>query len=660
MSKNNTKSLQSKVKLRLSIIAVLAIWIIASIACVISGQLYYSQIKKTYFSELESCSNKLSSWLTEKTSVIESTANMFIGYEFDKYNTTCLNFLVNYAESDEQIYASYVGYSDGSSIFSDGWVPEPGEYDVLTRDWYVQAAASDTPIVTDPYIDAATGRLVITCATKLVRNDKIVGVLAADIFIDNVSEVIGELRIDENGYAMLTTASGDVIVHRNADFIPSVDADGNETLHNLDEILSGYDSVKAQDAVIKFADYDGASVYYAETIVEKTGWRLGYAMSWWDYQGAILGVLAVFAVATCICGIVMMLGIFIELKRAFKPLAEIAKDAEKLAEGSLDISFEYRAKDEIGLLCRTIENNALAVKNYINDISARLDAITHGQFDKQSEVEYYGDYVSIKTALDNISSSLGSVFDGIEGASEAVFGGAGGVSNGASQLAESVSKQTELISVIIDDVNTVSDTVANNVTRTDEARALARDTAKIVSDSDSQMSELLVAMKKIAHSSEEIKKIIAAIEDIAYQTNILALNASIEAARAGAAGKGFAVVAEEVRNLAGKSAEASEQTTRLIEQSVEAVASGIECADAASESLQQVVAQTKRIDEIIVNINEDSHQQRTYIKEVNRKINLVADYVTSAAANAEESAAASEELNSQASSLKYMLDQFSE
>ena len=660
MSKNSTKSLQSKVRLRLSATAVLAVWLIASLACVISGNLYYDQVKKTYFAELNGCSNKLTSWLNEKTAVVQSTADLFVGYEFDKYDTTCLNFLVNYAESDEQIYASYVGYADGTSIFSDGWVPEPGEYDVLTRDWYVQAAASDTPIVTDPYIDAATGKLVITCATKLVRGDKTIGVLAVDIFIDNISDVVGELKIDDNGYAMLTTASGDIIVHKNADFVLSVDADGNETFRNIGEAIGGYNSAEAQNAVIKLADYDGTSVYYAETIVEKTGWRLGYAMTWWNYQGTIIGVLAIFAVSTCVLGIIMILGISFELKKTFKPLAEIAKDAEKLSEGSLDISFDYKAKDEIGLLCRTIENNAAAVKNYIDDISARLDAITHGQFDKQSEVEYYGDYVSIKTALDNISTSLGEVFNGIEGASEAVFGGAGGVSNGASQLAESVSKQTELISVIIDDVNTVSDTVANNVTRTDEARALARDTAKTVSESDVQMRELLVAMKKIAQSSEEIKKIIAAIEDIAYQTNILALNASIEAARAGAAGKGFAVVAEEVRNLAGKSAEASEQTTRLIEQSAEAVASGIERADAASESLQQVVAQTKRIDEIIVNINEDSHQQRTYIKEVNDKINLVADYVTSAAANAEESAAASEELNGQATSLKYMLDQFGE
>lgn len=658
MADKKNKGIKSRVRHRINLTVVAAVYFIAILAGATITYRSQNQTNETVVARLENCNNELTTWFTSKITITEFMVHEVIKREYYNNDEQCFEFLVDCMDMDEDFYACYIGYSDGKCIFSDGW-EVPADYIATQRDWYIEAATSDGVVITDPYTDADTGRLVITCASKIVGEDgNIIGVIASDIFIDRISEIVNSLRIDENGYAFLTTFDGNILVHENEDFVPYADKNGNDVMTKISDAMSGHDSEKLLNNVITVRDYNGEKIKCSETSVDITNWVLGYALDYGEYYADILNVCMILIVVTILFTILIAAYIAYLVKFAFKPMAGIAQNARRVSEGDLDVTFDYTGSDEIGEVCRTIENNNRVMKDYITDISRRLDGLSRGDFDMTSEVAYVGGYASIKKSLDDISAALKNVFTGIEGASAAVFGGAGGVANGANQLAEEASRQTELIGDIVNGVNAVAEKIKNNVDKTDDARNVAVKTAETVRNSSDQMKQMLEAMDEISKATEEIQIIIGTIEDIAFQTNILALNASVEAARAGEAGRGFAVVADEVRNLAGKSAEASLETSKLIERSTAAVGNGMRYADSASEALESVVEQTNEIDGIIVDINERSHEQETYIEDVSGKIHLVADYVSSAAANAEESAAASEELNGQATALKDMLANF--
>lgn len=367
----------------------------------------------------------------------------------------------------------------------------------------------------------------------------------------------------------------------------------------------------------------------------------------------ILGAAAV-AVSFLIC-------IFIRImiaKNVVRPIDEIRAAIRRLAEGDLKTQIDYRALDETGQMADDMRIATATLNEYISDIIFCAKQMGQGNLTEMPKAEFRGDFVNLGDSIKKLSISLKDTLKQINQSADHVSSGAEQVSGGAQALSEGTTDQASSISELGKTLNEISSQIMKNAQNASEASQSAESVGAEVIESNQQMYHMLNAMTNISRSSEEIGKIIKTIEDIAFQTNILALNAAVEAARAGEEGKGFAVVADEVRNLASKSQEASKIITALIAESVDAVGNGMKSADMTANSLKAVAdgvkAVVQKIDEISVYTNEQSQS----LVQVSQGVDQISSVVLMNSATAEESAAASEELFSQAQILKDMIGRF--
>ena len=317
-----------------------------------------------------------------------------------------------------------------------------------------------------------------------------------------------------------------------------------------------------------------------------------------------------------------------------------------------------RRGDETETLGVVLSNTIEQLNLYISDIGSCVKNIENGNLTYTSSVVYRGDFQTINETLRNLSMTLKEIFSNITDAVIQVRAGASQVAEGASSLAQTTSTDAATVQQISATVHEISQMISSNADSVQSAKTLTEQTADTIKASTGTMNEMLSAMENIANSATEISNINKVIEDIAFQTNILALNASVEAARAGSAGKGFAVVADEVRSLAAKSADAAKTTSQLIENALAAVNEGAETANRTAENLEQVVPMISDVDVLMEAVSSASEEQSAAIAQINVGFDNIASSIQSNSATAEESAASSEELSGQAAILEEMVRKF--
>lgn len=350
--------------------------------------------------------------------------------------------------------------------------------------------------------------------------------------------------------------------------------------------------------------------------------------------------------------------VFYVLGKIVKPLIMITNKSEPLQEGLLNLDLDYHARDELGELAETLERSMGRIAGYVNDINRMMGQLSAGNFNVQVSEPYIGDFRSIEESLISFTTTMSSALSNINQAQQKVSGGAAQLSSGAQALAQGATEQASAVEELYATLEELSKSASQNVKAAFEAQENARLTGEQVTISSQQMEEMVSAMADISTASQEIGKIIATIENIAFQTNILALNAAVEAARAGAAGKGFAVVSSEVRSLATQSDQAAKATKEMIENSIQAVERGSKIVGEVSETLSKTLKLVVESGDAIGGIAKAVEREAASITQVTDGISQISSVVQTNSASSEESAAVSNDLFDQVRFLQEQTKKF--
>lgn len=554
--------------------------------------------------------------------------------------------------------------------FDGGFLLDSNGIDVITgtnlsdRDYFKEAMKGNTYVSTPAYSEVT--KSVSYAISAPLWQDGIPGTtpVGAVVYVPNgefLNDIMRSIKVGEGGTAFMLDANGITIADIDSTLVGVEDSialgDTNPKLKDYSAICKRM--VAGENGTGTYSYGGKTKVVAYSPLADMNGWSIGVAAVRSEFLGMFflsLVVTVLFVIAFTLIGIRngIKLG-----RNVVKPIKAVVERLELLAAGDLHSDTPVpETNDETATLMDCLAETIQDLKIVISEIDNHLAELSDGNFLIRVDDDFKGDFAQISASFRGIIEALSSAMRDIDGNAESVQKGATDLAGASQTLAEGATDQASAIEELTATITDISEKIYVNAQNAEKARTIVSDMNGQIIESNEHMKKNTEAMNKIREASDKIAEIIGSIEEIADQTTLLALNASIEAARAGENGRGFAVVATQVGVLADQSSEAARNTKDLIQNAIMAVEEGMQLANSTAESLLAVVDNARIVNDSMTEIAEASDNQALAAAQITEGINQIAGVVESNSATSQESAAASEELSSQADMLKELVGRF--
>lgn len=547
----------------------------------------------------------------------------------------------------------YTGKMDADGLSSTG-------YSYAEEEYFQQCKENMKPYISDIMNDGQ--RMIFLLEVPIIIDGRFEGVVYGGINADFLSDIVVNLSMGNDGVAYILDNKGNVIGHRERSVVES----GSNMIEAAKTDAGVADVAAVNQRMIQGETGFGAYTFYGDNkfvgfapIDGNQEWSIAIETSQREFKSTLdrsilLTILVVFLVVLATFPVAVLVG-----RSISGPIRACVLRLEKLAEGDLHTASPVvRSRDETAELTKALDTTLHRLNDVVQDVSHHLGKMGQGDFRENITRTYWGDFVAIEKSMKAIHGSLKDTLLQISQSAETVASSAGQVSTGAQSLSQGATEQASAIHELSSTVTGIAQNARQTAAAAEEAGLFANQADAQLGISVDYVRELNSAMEKISNSSAEISKIISTIESIAFQTNILALNASVEAARAGSAGKGFAVVSSEVRSLASKSDEAAKATKELIESSIATVMEGSQVVSRVTESLNKANSIAQNVSVKMNVVVEAVESQTEAISQVTDGINQISSVVQDTSSTSVESAATSQELSKQSLLMNNLVRKF--